>query len=302
MSAAMKLALGPLQYYWRRQTVLDFYERMAQLPLDILYVGETVCARRNELRVPDWIALARELAASGKEVVYSTQVLLESEADVKALARVLDSGLRIEANDFGAVRGLQRGRRFVAGPTLNIFNSESLHFLAELGADRWVAAPELGAETLRGIVAHRPPGLQVEVLAHGRIPLAYSARCFTARHFNLQKDVCDFRCMNDPDGLPLRTQEGEAFLTLNGIQTQSARVHDLLGELPSVAALGVDVLRLSPQSKNMEEVVGLYRDAVEGRIGAQEALARMGGLGTDGYCNGFWFSRPGIELRSSLGD
>lgn len=298
----MKLALGPLQYYWRRQTVLDFYERMAQLPLDVLYVGETVCARRSELRIPDWIALARELGGSGKEIVFSTQVLLESEADVKALARVLDSGLRIEANDFGAVRGVQRRVPFVAGPTLNVFNSETLHLLAELGADRWVAAPELDAQTLGAMLAQRPPGMQAEILAHGRIALAYSARCFTARHFNLQKDGCEFRCMDDPDGLALRTQEGEAFLTLNGVQTQSARVHDLLGELPQAAALGVDVLRISPQSKGMEEIVGLYRDAVEGRIGAQEARARMGRLGSDGYCNGFWHARPGIELRPSMGE
>ncbi|MCZ7656213.1 MAG: hypothetical protein M5R42_21045 [Rhodocyclaceae bacterium] len=32
----MKLALGPLQYYWPRQQVLDFYEAIAAAPVDIV--------------------------------------------------------------------------------------------------------------------------------------------------------------------------------------------------------------------------------------------------------------------------
>jgi collagenase-like PrtC family protease len=54
----MKLALGPLLYYWPRQQVFDFYEAIAQSPVDIVYLGETVCARRHELRVQDWAEIA----------------------------------------------------------------------------------------------------------------------------------------------------------------------------------------------------------------------------------------------------
>ena len=74
----MKIALGPLQYYWPRDTVFAFYDAMAETQVDIVYLGDTVCSRRHELRPSDWLTLADRLAAAGKEVVLSTQVLIES--------------------------------------------------------------------------------------------------------------------------------------------------------------------------------------------------------------------------------
>ena len=49
----MKIALGPLQYYWPRDKVFAFYDAMAATPVDIVYLGETVCSRRHELRQSD---------------------------------------------------------------------------------------------------------------------------------------------------------------------------------------------------------------------------------------------------------
>jgi collagenase-like PrtC family protease len=45
----MKIALGPLQYYWPRETVLAFYREVAGWPVDTVYLGETVCSRRREV-------------------------------------------------------------------------------------------------------------------------------------------------------------------------------------------------------------------------------------------------------------
>ena len=299
----MKIALGPLLYYWPRQATLAFYAEVADSAADIVYLGETVCSRRHELRLPDWLEVAEALAAAGKDVVLSSQVLVESESDLKTLRRIAANGrFRVEANDMGAVRLLSGAdapvRNWIAGPTLNIFNPATLDFLAELGATRWVAPPEMSRTQIGALRDGLKQPLEVEVFAHGRLPLAYSARCFTARHFNLQKDSCEFRCLQFADGIALNTREGQPFLTLNGIQTQSAQVHTLLGDLAGVGADGIDILRVSPQGEHTVAVLALFRQALDGQLAPAEALRNALPLLPAEPCNGFWHGRPGLEQHS----
>jgi collagenase-like PrtC family protease len=191
----------------------------------------------------------------------------------------------------GAVRQLaERGQRFVAGPTLNVFNGHTLKLLADCGATRWVMPPEIGRQALAAMRAGMPAGVETEVFAHGRLPLAYSARCFTARRYRLQKDSCEFRCIEFPDGLTLKTREGAPFLTINGIQTQSAKVYHLERELPELSVAGVDLIRVSPQADAMPALIAAYRNLLAGQPAAMPA---------GDYCNGFWYERPGLEMVMS---
>ena len=78
----MALNVGPVLYHWPRHDLMSFYADVAGSAADTVTLGEAVCARRRELKLEDWLALARDLAQAGKEVVLCTQTLIESEADL----------------------------------------------------------------------------------------------------------------------------------------------------------------------------------------------------------------------------
>lgn len=290
----MKLSLAPLQYFWPREQTFAFYRGLATSSLDIVYLGETVCSKRRELRTRDWIALAHELRDAGKEVVLSSLALIEAESGLGALTRLVEEGgAWIEANDLSAVQLCrERGVPFVAGPSLNVYNHRALALLVEDGLRRWVPGVEQGhaliAELRDALRADgiAMPELEVQVL--GRPALAYSARCFTARALDMAKDQCGFRCIEHPDGLPLATRDGAPFLRINGIQVQGEDIVDLGPELPALRELGVDVLRIAPRDEASTLEAIAHFDLARRSPTPPPAIAAR---------SGYWHGEAGMALR-----
>ena len=296
----MKLSLGPISYFWERDAVYDFYRAAADSCADIVYLGEVVCSRRRQLTPDDWLAIARELSGAGKEVVLSTLTLIEAASESSATRKLCErADYLVEANDASAIHYLGAfGKPFVAGPGVNVYNHRTLSVLHRLGLKRWVLPVELGLEALAELQERRPPGIQTEVFAYGRLPLAWSARCYTARSENLPKDDCRFKCLEHPDGRLLATREGEDFLVLNGVQTQSARTHHGLKECPELERLGVDVLRISPQSRGTLDVLEIFDSARRGAP-ADSLVERLEALAPGGTCNGYLHGLPGMNHEHS---
>lgn len=295
----MKIALGPNLYFWAKDKVQEFYRQVAEWPVDIVYLGEVVCSKRRLMSLDDWLEIADKLSAVGKEVVLSTLALLEADSELKTLRRIVNNGkYQVEANDMAAVHLASHQVAYVAGPHLNVYNAETLALHRDLGATRWVMPVELSRTTLADLQAQCPDGLETEVFAFGRMPLAFSARCFTARAHKLPKDDCQLRCADYEDGMVLKTQDGQAFLTMNGIQTQSAASCNLIEALPEMEQLDVDVVRLSPQSRHMGVVVDAFAAVRDGRMSPAEGRAQVEKVVTGQLCNGYWYGEAGMDWKT----
>ena len=106
----------------------------------------------------------------------------------------------------------------------------------------------------------------------------------------MKKDDCGFRCIEQPDGLALNSQEGQRFLTINGIQTQSAALHDLIGHTQDLLDIGVNVMRVSPQSRGTLEAIESLS-----RIREQQQPIDIPLPANMARCNGYWQGHPGMN-------
>ncbi|AAN54316.1 U32 family peptidase [Shewanella oneidensis MR-1] len=289
----MKISLGPLLYCWEKQQVIDFYQQVANSQIPLVYLGEAVCSRRRELKWGDYLELAKMLKSAGKDVVLSTLALIEAPSEYTELKRQVDNGeFMIEANDMAAVYLAKEHKQpFVCGASINNYNRASLDILQRLGMQRFVMPVELSKTWLSQVV-DKKPSFEVEVLGHGYLPLAHSARCFTARHSQLAKDSCETVCRQYSKGLLAQTQEAQPLLRLNGIQTQSASCVDLRSEISAMVKIGVDVFRVSPSSLAcIAKADALVEALNSGAMDAQYPLS-------DEHCNGYWFGEAGLKSLS----
>ncbi|THB85380.1 U32 family peptidase [Pantoea allii] len=292
----MQYALGPVLWYWPTDTLEDFYQQAARSSADIIYLGEAVCSKRRATPYARWMDLAREVAASGKQVVLSTLALLQSPSELKELQRYVENGeFLIEANDIGTVNmAAERHLPFVAGPTLNVYNADTLQLLVKEGMTRWCMPVEMSRDWLLQLLEQcETRGIrqqfEVEVLGYGHLPLALSARCFTARSENRAKDDCETCCINYPTGRRVDSQEGQQVFVLNGIQTMSGYCYNLGNDLAGMRDQ-VDCVRLSPQDVTTLAEIDRFRANENGQVPLMVAK------GSD--CNGYWRKLAGMTLVS----
>ncbi len=292
--ARAQLTLGPLLFHWPAERRRDFYFRIAdEAAVDTVYLGEVVCSKREPSFEPFFDAVVARLRAAGKDIVVSTLALVTSRREVARIRELAARGLLLEANDVATLQ-LLAGAPHVVGPHINVFNEGTRDFLVGCGARRIVVPVEMSAASIRVIAAGAAPA-GVEVQVFGRQALSVAMRCYHARSHNLTKDHCQLVCGLDPDGLAASTIDGRPILTINGTQTLSRGYCVLLPELAGLRELGVTHLRLSPQAVDMVQVLRLYRDVLDDRRSAAEALQALRTVTGDiPYVNGFLHAREGL--------
>ena len=287
----MQFSLGPVQYFWPKAQMMQFYRDAADSSVDIVYLGETVCSKRRELKFDDYFALAQMLRDAGKQVCLSSMVLYEAPSELRELRKYVDNGeFLVEANDVGAISMLQEhSLPFVAGAAINCYNQHTLRRLQSMGMTRWVMPVELSASWLdelltQSIVADIRDCFTTEVFGFGHLPLAWSGRCFTARSENRSKDQCELCCINYPQGRQVKSQDGTEVFVINGIQTQSGYRYNLINQLGSMGA-NVDIVRLSPEAEGTFDWLAKFKANINGK--APQPLSS-----TDS--NGYWLNLAGM--------
>ncbi len=297
----MQLSLGPVLYNWAPERWRDFYFRIAdESSVDTVVVGEIVCSKRAPFFAPHLGDVLERLQAAGKQVLLGSLILVSQRRERRQTEELAQAGILVEANDITCLKSLA-GRAHAIGPFINVYNEATAAFHAQQGAVRLCLPPELPLSSVAAIAAALPQ-TTVEVFAFGRVPLAISARCYHARIHKLHKDNCRFVCEKDPDGLALKTLTGEEFLTVNGVQTLSHTVANLLSDVDALKLAGVRSLRLSPQDCDMVGVVEVFRDALEGREDVNGGNLRLSRLYPHApFSNGFLHGTAGFSYLGHAG-
>ncbi len=291
-----KISLGPVLFHWDPEALRDFYFRIAdEAPVDTVCVGEVVCGKRLPFVLAYLDEVIGRLERAGKEVVISSLALVVTKPDQDQIRDVTVTNDRlVEANELGTTERLA-GRPHIIGPFVNVYNEDTLAFLQRRGAVRVCPPPELPAAAIE--VLARAGIVELEVLVFGRLPLAISSRCYHARHHGLSKAQCRFVCGRDPDGMTIRTLDGEPFLAINGTQTLSFNCCNLLADLNTLRRMGVKRFRLSPHRIDMVAVADVFRNTLDGRSEAGQALERLSALvGDMPFSNGFFRGTEGRAL------
>jgi len=295
----MKIAVGPVLFGWPEQKISEFYIELAeQGEADIFYLGEVVCSKRSISGVPWQVRLAETLQQSGKEIVLSTLAMPTTEAELQYIRDIVTAAaemkLTVEANDLSAVAiASERGVEFIAGPHLNLYSNGTVQHLQKQGAARIVLPLELPASEIPTVVG--ASDVQVEYFAHGHLPLTFSARCYAARAHGLSKQDCRHVCFMNPDGIEMDTLDAHEFATINGTQVMSYQPFSTLNHTADLANYGVDVLRISPQSEGIAEVIQQYRNVIAGKTTSEQALQELAGTRsiTEAFCNGYYYGKQG---------
>ncbi|MEK7841690.1 MAG: U32 family peptidase, partial [Deltaproteobacteria bacterium] len=289
----MELTIGPVLFDWKKEELLRFYDEVADMPVDRVYLGEVVCVKKKGLSVKDLEEVGKKLEKAGKEVIVSTLAVVSNEDELKLVRDIANLPFAVEANDmsvFGILNpqsAIRNPQSIIAGPHITTYNAPSIEFLQGLGVKRVVFPVELSRDSIRHCIQNT--GIYSEVFAHGKVPLAFSWRCYTSRAYGLNKANCQYHCKLHLDGMPLKTIEGEPTFTVNGTSILSALTYTLIEVIEDLKTVGVKAIRISPQYQQTRSIVDVFRKRIDGIIGPDEGLEMLKETSPFGFCNGWYF-------------
>ncbi len=302
---SIQITIGSAPYSWGRERLIKFYtQEVGDLGVESVYIGDNVCFQRNVLSPKDLEKIVHALRDKGIKAYFSTLALLTNAAEFDYVAKVYPLFDGLESNMIGFLNLLKRpeiarlDKELILGPYMNVYNWKSANFLKKYKPSRLVAAFELPLESIRDIVdKSRMP---VEVIGWGNLSTALSWRCYTARAVGKVRSNCERSCLKYPEGMILKSVEGEELFNINGLQVLSARTHCLIEHLDEIQHKGISYLRIYPDYQHTAEIVNTFKNVLDNKFDPKEGLTYLQQLAPYGFCNGWLWGKPGWEYVAAV--
>lgn len=250
----MKISIGPVPVQWTRNNVMTFYDAVALSSVDVVYIGDTVCAPHLGVHQRDRLAIARELARTGKEIVMSIRLGNCGAGSFNQWKWIVDGEFPVEADDLGALRLVAGQRPFIVGSAIPCDSEWTLDRLVGSGARRRVLPALCKGEALQALLLPRNAACEME------LPVL-SPRQFS--RWQCQVGQCAYKSLS--------------VHSLSGCDLASAweaRIPDWQHDLKALRAEGISVLRIVARSLRAVDVAQILSELVRDEISPNEAYGR----------------------------
>lgn len=286
-------------------------------PYDAVSLGNSYC-RRVEGNFAEELGLlpgaVESLRAAGKKS-YVTSPAAPRGRDMPQVERLIDAAVAagadaLEIHNMGVLRVLrERGTPIPAhmGAFANVYTHLAAKVMREYGAVRVRPNAEVSLEEM-GLIA-RDAGVEVEVLAHGKIPLGVTEKCFLIEGQEGADPKCPAACEEAhwltagkrPAGGE-RSGAGGWVLKNVGKGILSGKDMCVIEHLPMLLSAGFRIFTvegLYEQAAFRSEVGAVYREAISLALTGEEYAVRpewariLGKHSRNGFCNGYYFGKSG---------
>lgn len=189
----------------------------------------------------------------------------------------------------------------------NTLNYEAVSFWRDLGAERVILARELSIQDIEKIIK-KVPDMEIEVLIHGSLCVAYSGRCLISDYMTENKrksnqgnctQSCRWKYQLLEEKRPgqyyeIGEHEGRGTYILNPKDLA------LVKQIPQLIEAGVHSLKVEGRTKSLyyASIVGkAYREAIDnhynnGQIDTDKLLDDLAQAGNRGFTTGFLIDKP----------
>ncbi len=224
------------------------------------------------------LAVAAVRRGSRPASIYLATPRIEKPGEANLFAYLAKQGADgILVRNAGGLRFCsERGIPFVADFSLNAANSLSVELLMSRGALRVTASYDLNVDQLLNLLDATPPSW-LEVVIHQQVPMFHMEHCVYCAFLSPGTDAtncgrpCDHHDVKLRDRVgkehPLKADVGCRNTLYNAVPQTAAEY------LPRLAAHGARYLRiefLDDDAASVGRIIGLYREATEGRRDVKE--------------------------------